>query len=254
MEFEKCLEIFENYVKKYDISIEEIKYKYEHTYRVVEYAKIICEKEKFSSYDKNISLVCALFHDIARFEEWTKYGSWNKIDHGDLGYEILKENNLIDLITDDEKEQEIILNVVKYHNKFSLPDSLNEMEMKVLSVVRDADKIDILNTQTNDKHFEKNNNIYWDEQEKTDLSKTIINNILNEELVDNKLVTNTGILLVKQLTFLFDINYRTSFKIIYNLDIVNKKLNVLKNLIIDDKKYKLIEMKFKDYLESNIML
>ena len=73
-------------------------------------------------------------------------------------------------------------------------------------------------------------------------------------MYSDAIVTNTGILLVKQLTFLFDINYRTSFKIIYNLDIVNKKLNVLKNLIIDDKKYKLIEMKFKDYLESNIML
>ena len=89
MNFDKCLNEFEKYTHMYDLSVKENKYKYEHTLRVVEFAETICNNENFNDEEKNIALICSLLHDIARFEEWTKYNSWNEIDHGDLGYDIL---------------------------------------------------------------------------------------------------------------------------------------------------------------------
>jgi len=254
MKYQNSVEVFDDYIKNYDTNIGEIKYKYDHTYRVVEYAKIICENEKFSDNDKELTLICALLHDVARFEEWSKYNSWNKIDHGDLGVELLKQNNFMNKFTSDIKEQNIILNVVKYHNKFEIPDYLSEKEKMILKVVRDADKIDIMMTQTNKRNFEKECNDNWKDIEKVYINDEIINNVINEELVNNNLVNNTAILLIKQLTFLYDINYRSSFKIIYNLNIINEKLNSLEEYMIDKKQFKIIEFKFKDYLESNIKL
>lgn len=254
MNYENCLNKFEEYVKNYDLTITEIKYKYDHTLRVVNYAKIICESENFSKYDTTLTLICSLLHDISRFEEWMEYNSWSKIDHGDLGYEILNQNDFIKNFSENEEEQKLVLNVVKYHNKYEIPENLSEKEKMILKVVRDADKIDILITQTNKMNFEKKCNDNWQDKEKIIISEEIINNVINEELVKNALVNNIALLLIKQLTFLYDINYRSSFKIIYNLNIVDEKLSVLKELLINKEQYKIIEMKFKDYLESNIKL
>lgn len=254
MNYQNCLKKFEEYVNNYDLTITEIKYKYDHTLRVVDYAKAICENEKFSEEDMTLSLICSLLHDIARFEEWTKYNVWNKIDHGDLGYEILNQNDFIKEFSDDMEVQRMILNVVKYHNKFEIPEELKEKEKMLLKVVRDADKIDILMTQTNKMNFEKKCNDKWEDEQKIIVQSEIIENVINEELVKNSLVNNTALLLIKQLTFLYDINYRSSFKIIYDLNIIDDKLNILKELLIDKEQYKIIEIKFKDYLESNIKL
>lgn len=254
MDYEKCLNEFEKYVNKYDLNINEIKYKYNHTLRVVEYAKIICKKEKKLNCDYTLVLVCSLLHDIARFEEWTKYNNWNEIDHGNLGYEILKRNNLIGNFTDNIEEQTIILNVVKFHNKFDIPESLSEKEKRILKVVRDADKLDILATIDEQIEFEKSSNDNWQDKNQVIIAEEIMEDIINERLLKNSLVNNQALLLIKQLTFLYDLNYRTSFKIIYKLNVVDKRLNILRKILINKEQYKIIEIKIKDYLESNIKL
>ena len=69
-----------------------------------------------------------------------------------------------------------------------------------------------------------------------------------------KEVTNIAEDIIYYLSYIYDINYRSSFKIIYNLNILDIKLELLKMVINDSEKYKIIELKIKDYLESNIKL
>ena len=38
---------FENYVSRYDLNVLQNRYKYDHTFRVLEFTKTICENEKF---------------------------------------------------------------------------------------------------------------------------------------------------------------------------------------------------------------
>ena len=251
MEFSKCLKIFEDYVNQYDRKIKEIDYKYNHTLRVVEYSKIICENEKFNELETKLTIIASLLHDIGRFEQWIKYNSWHSIDHGDLGYEILTKDNFVLKFVEQEYAK-IILNAVKFHNKYEIPNNVSELEEKVLKVVRDADKIYILLTQNN----MDNKDGYRDDYIKMEniiIDEEYINNILNEKMVSLK---NNDIIsgIIRQLSFLFDINYRTTFKIIYNYDIIDKKLSLLKKALKEEKQYKIIEIKIKDYLESNIKL
>ncbi len=82
MKFDKCLNELKKYKHMYDLSAKENKYKYEHTLRVVEFTETICNNENFNDEEKNIALICSL------------YNSWNEIDYGDLGYDILKNNDL----------------------------------------------------------------------------------------------------------------------------------------------------------------
>ena len=243
---------FDEYAMKYDMNIKEIAYKYNHSYRVVHQAEEISRSIELDEEEKDLASLIALLHDIARFEEWTKYHSWSKIDHGDLGYEILSNNNYI-LKYVDEKYKNVVLNSVKYHNKIEIPDNLDKLTKKILKLVRDADKLDILNTQYN-PYNEKSLTLHYDFDSKYDIDKEIVNNFISEKMLPFKEVTNIAEDIIYYLSYIYDINYRSSFKIIYNLNILDIKLELLKKVINDSEKYKIIELKIKDYLESNIKL
>ena len=88
------LRIFNNYYQTFDKKEAHIKYKYDHTFRVVSFAEEIAKSLNLSKDDILKAKICALFHDIGRFNEAKKYHSFansNDFDHGDEGYHILKE-------------------------------------------------------------------------------------------------------------------------------------------------------------------
>ena len=135
--YDKYLKIFNDYYAKFENDNCYIHRKYEHTFRVVDYAEKIAKSLNLSEKDIEIAKTCALLHDIARFKQITVYHTFEdakSFDHGDEGYNILKELN-----TDDE----ILLLSTKYHNKYGLPE-LNERVKMFVNITRDADKLDIM--------------------------------------------------------------------------------------------------------------
>lgn len=106
---EKAKKVFDEYVKMYDSDNEMIKLKIDHTYRVSK----LCEKIAFSlGFNKNdidIAWLLGLLHDIGRFEQVKRYGTFNdalSIDHAVLGVDILfNENKIRDFVEDDSEDQ-----------------------------------------------------------------------------------------------------------------------------------------------------
>ena len=89
---EKAKKAFNEYAEKYDSSIEKIKLKIEHTFRVSELCEEIALSLKMSKEDIDLAWLTGLLHDIGRFEQVRRYGTFNdakSIDHGKLGVEIL---------------------------------------------------------------------------------------------------------------------------------------------------------------------
>lgn len=221
---------FDDYVSNFDMNNEMIKLKYDHTYRVVEYAKKIAKSESLNEEDYNIAIKCALLHDIARFKQVKEYNTFYdalSFDHGDEGYNILLNDDYIDKYTSNNEEKNIILKSVKNHNKMRIEEGLTEKELYFSKLVRDADKLDIMFTQA---------------KVITDGSNTI-NPILFESLktktqVLNKYVTNDCERLFRMLCFIFDFNFNESFNIVKQEDLVNKKLEIIKNIDIDINKIK----------------
>lgn len=250
MNLEKNIAYFTEYANNFDMNVEEIKYKYNHTLRVVDFAREIIANETNDNLKINLAITGALLHDIARFKEWSTYHSWKDIDHGDLGYEILTKDNFISkFVSDDNKD--VVLKAVKYHNKKLVPDNLSKLEELVLNVVRDADKIDILNTQYNNDNVDS---LKVSIDDTYDVKDEILQRFLKEEQIDYNLVSNHAEYIIYYLSYLFDFNFRTSFKIVYNFDMINEKLKLLKSIINEEDKYKIIKIKILDYLESNIKL
>lgn len=209
------VEEFLKYVDKYDNNDKEILLKRRHTLRVMELSEEIAKSLNLSEEDVELAKLCGLLHDIGRFTQIRDFDTYNdlvSLDHGDLGAEILKKDNYINKFTN--KNQDNIIKVVKYHNKYRVPKTLSEKNRLLTKIVRDADKIDILFLLVNKETY---NSIEY-----TSVSKEVYNDILNKRLVRNVNVKTSADEIVREIANIFDISYKKSFKIIKERDYVNK--------------------------------
>lgn len=68
----ELVKVFDNYVKNYDMNDSSINRKYYHTFRVIENIKKLAKSLNLPDEDIELASVIALFHDIARFRQWTE--------------------------------------------------------------------------------------------------------------------------------------------------------------------------------------
>lgn len=122
---------------------EHIVLKRDHSLRVHALASTIVRAESMSS--SAACRIAALVHDIGRFPQFEQYGTYrddHSMDHGDLGSEMLARG---EFLADLEPEmRSLVITVVGLHNKRDVPDGLDGLTREVLTVVRDADKLDIV--------------------------------------------------------------------------------------------------------------
>lgn len=209
---------FNSYAKQFDLKRNDIMDKFHHSYRVMEYAKEIGKSLNMSEDELNLLSFCSLLHDIARFKQYTEYNTFKdfeSFDHGDIGTQILKEDNFIDKFTKDVEEQEIILFAVKNHNKKEIENG-TEKQMLFSKIVRDADKLDIM--------MEQGNIITEDNLE---INPIILEEIKNSKLCSNIYTVNKADSIIRILSFIYDINFDKSFEIILKNNIVENKINLL---------------------------
>ncbi len=126
--------------------------KIRHTMAVLDNARRMTESERFAPALARACLLAALYHDVARFEQYLRYHTFRdreSCNHGLLGVKILKREAR--LAGENAHTRRIVLAAVGLHNRFALPGRLpREMELAA-HVVRDADKLDILRVM--DEHL-----------------------------------------------------------------------------------------------------
>ena len=207
-------EFFLEYTSKYDKTSPGIDLKYNHSFRVVEKAILISNSINLDKKDKNFVRVCALFHDIARFEQYAKYNTFDdskSFDHGDKGAEILRDNGFTN---------EVLLNVVKYHNKLDVPKELDDRSMMFLKIIRDADKIDIIENQG-----------YNCKTKNYTISSELKDFFIKHKPIGRDLKSKPEgniVVLLRMLAYIFDLNFYESFKIIKEQDLINIKCDIIK--------------------------
>lgn len=144
---EKALDAFENYVKNYDKTDEKVRLKIEHTYRVCALCEEIAGASGFDKNEIEIAWLTGLLHDVGRFEQLRRYGTFidaESIDHAEFGADILFHENKIRDYIDDASEDELLEKAVRCHSAYCVPAEYSEREKKFADLLRDADKIDIL--------------------------------------------------------------------------------------------------------------
>lgn len=211
-EFLKYTESYKKYGDKIDLKIN-------HTVRVKDLCIDIAKSIGLDNEDIELASICGLLHDIGRFEQWKDYQTFSDIktiDHGDLGVEILTKDNFISNFSSNNHNT--ILKTVKYHNKYRVPNTLNDKNILFTNIVRDADKIDILYLFVNGGLVNKTNN--------TVMSKSIMKNLFDKKLIKKGAVKTKADEIAVRLAFVFDLNFKRSFEIIKDNNYMNKMIDV----------------------------
>ncbi|MDD3453610.1 MAG: HD domain-containing protein [Bacilli bacterium] len=244
IDIKQCMKIFNNYFKNFDIKNKNILSKFHHTYRVMDFANEIASSLNLSKQEVLIAQLCGLLHDIARFKQVAEYNTFidhDSFDHGDMSYEILKENDFIKQFTDNEEIINIVLKAVKNHNKKQVESNLSEKELLFANITRDADKLDIMREQCN-----------MITDHKLVLKDIILKDIYNYELTKNiDSITNVDCIL-RCIAFIFDLNFKYSFDFLKENKIIDKKIKLLQANIYD-KRLDELEIFVNKYIERRLI-
>lgn len=218
---EKAKEQFIKYTERYNLDKERLKRKQLHSLRVMKISKQIAEGLQLSQEEIEVAELIGLLHDIARFEQLTKYNTFKDIesvDHGDLGEEILNKD--IRKYIEINKYDEIIIKSVKNHNKYKIEEELTEKQKLFAKIVRDADKIDI---------FYQAVEMFWKDNE-SKVEESILSEVIAKQFLDLKQIKSSKDEsevdnVIKVIAFIFDINFKSTFEILKKEDYITKIFN-----------------------------
>ena len=215
---------FAKYVDNFDFSEDGINRKYYHSIRVMEFAEKIAISENFDEDDIEIAIILGLLHDYARFEQWTNYHTFSdikSIDHGDLAVDILFNQNHIEKFYNKKENYKIIINAIKYHNKFSIPDGLDEKTEKMCKLIRDADKLDIMDIFCN--------GILEFDYDEAEISEDIKQDFFNHKSINRKNVKSGNDKNLLELAMFYDYNFDFSYKYTIENNILDKLFDKVQN-------------------------
>lgn len=122
--------------------------KLEHSLRVFETAKKIAAAEDFFNSNPvltRIFLLAALFHDVGRFVQLERYGTFKDADstnHGELSADILSSESFLQ--NELPQLRDTVISAVRVHNCYALPDDFAQGLLRICHALRDADKLDII--------------------------------------------------------------------------------------------------------------
>lgn len=146
---ELAREVFLRYAEQYDMQNILIRHKVEHTLRVADLCDRYARVLRMSDEDADFAWFLGLLHDIGRFEQVRRYGTFvdsQSVDHAELSGDILFQEGLIDRFPKEglpEGWQTIAETAVRLHNKLMLPETLYSQTRRLAEILRDADKTDI---------------------------------------------------------------------------------------------------------------
>ena len=145
----RAADAFRTYVSAYDPDNSMIRHKVEHTFRVAGNCERIALSLGMDAGDTDFAWFLGLLHDIGRFEQVRRYGTFVdsvSVDHAEFGADLLFHEKLISAFPSEgftEQQMRLLETAVRLHNKLALPESLDERTLCFCTIIRDADKADI---------------------------------------------------------------------------------------------------------------
>ncbi len=218
IDLEKAKSEFIKYTNNYDLNNSHIIRKIYHSLRVMDVSKKIAENLNLSKEQIDLATLIGLLHDIARFEQRKRYGTYydkKSVDHGDLAVELLEENNFIRTFIEDDKYDKIIKIAIKNHNKYEI-EPLEGEELLQAKIIKDADKIDIFYQLA--YQFAKNKNAI----ENSEISADYIKQLKQEKCIFRNEEESAIDELVLITSFIYDIHFDSSLKLIKEENYIEK--------------------------------
>lgn len=187
-----------------------------------------------SAQNPNFEMIAetiALFHDIGRFQQYAEYKTFQdsiSVNHAVLGARILSGKKVLRNLP--EREEELILQSVKFHNAFTLPDIQDSDSLLLLKLIRDADKLDIWRVFL--EHYESP----IDERASaaglglSDLpgySEEVLLCIFGRRIAALSSLKTLNDFKLLQLSWIYDLNFKTSLNLLLERNYIEKIVRTL---------------------------
>lgn len=203
-----------------------IRMKEKHTLRVCREILDIGDSLGLDEHGRFIAEVSALFHDVGRYEQFRRYGTFldaKSEDHARLGVKVIQENRMLDMIA--PRHRELVLTVVENHNKLSLPDTLDGEGRFFTKLLRDADKIDIWKVVLEyyaSAEGERVESIGLGLPDDSAVSDAVCRDLLSGKMVMGSRMKSLNDFKLLQMGWVYDLNFRRSFEIVRERDYIGR--------------------------------
>lgn len=243
---------FAEYVRNYDPSDEKIKLKIDHTYRVAGLCQRIAESLGLSEPDVDIAWLLGMLHDIGRFEQIRRFGTFNdvqSVDHAEFGADLLFKEGLIRKFAEgyyeecelarsgNEEAEQIIKNnehhnkdtgllemAIRQHNKYRVKEDLTERQRMFCDILRDADKVDIFKVNA-DIPMEIIYDVTTEELKNGVITKEVLESFYKKETVLKSVRRSAVDHIVGHISLLFELVYKESYRQVKEQGYVYKLLD-----------------------------
>ena len=195
-----------------------IEMKEAHTRRVCMEILDIGNNLGLNAEDLHLAEVMALFHDIGRFDQYARYGTFSDLkseDHAILGVKVLRKTGVLEVL--DQSTADLIMRCIAYHNRAFLPEDESERCLFFARLLRDADKLDILRVVTDyyqRKTGDRNGAIELGLPDAPEISPEICADLMAKKIVNIAYLKTLNDFKLLQMGWIFDVNFPRTFQLI----------------------------------------
>jgi len=208
-----------------------VKLKEDHSLRVCSEILNIGRRLNLNTHDLRLAEVMALFHDIGRFEQVTRYRTFvdrQSEDHAELGVKVLQQENTLALL--NEATRTLIFKTIAYHNRMGVPETESPVCIYFSNLLRDADKLDIFNVFA-DYYYAppetRNSAVELDLPDTADISEDILTGLQNRKMIKMQQLQSLNDFKLLQMAWIYDINFQPTFRIIQERNYLGMIRNTL---------------------------
>jgi hypothetical protein len=228
-------EWFSEYCRSFDSEDEDIHknmaLKEEHTHHVCSNILEIGRGESLDDEDILIAEAISLLHDVGRFEQYRQFKTFRdsaSVNHAELGAQIIEDYEVLAPLFPQERS--IIAHSVEHHNAFTVPKTLPEKTQFFLKLIRDADKLDIWRVFV--EYFrqpeeERASAVGLGLPDKPKCSPSVLEQISSGKMVRLSTVKTLNDFKLMQLSWVYDLNFGSSFKLVAERDCINELADTL---------------------------
>lgn len=200
--------------------------KYNHSLRVAGYCITIAEALHLSETEISLAYITGLLHDIGRFDQLKRYGTFNdaaSTDHASLSCQVIKSHKILHFLSPGQQQD--ILTAIENHNKIAVDQNVKGFTLQLSRLIRDADKTDIYQVVT-DYYAHKQENqdarMQLGLPDTGDIHPEFLQRMHKHQLLDIHQVKNLNELKLLQISWIFDINYKETLQLIHHNHSVEK--------------------------------
>jgi hypothetical protein len=204
-----------------------------HTHQVCANMERLTASLGLASAERTLAAAIAICHDVGRFPQYRRYGTFNDVastNHAALAVQTLKAEGILDALAAEERS--VLLQVVALHNVFKLPEDLDPVVRRFTLLIRDADKLDIwrvLIEYCAAGPEEQASAVVWELPETGVCSPSTLEEVMAGRMPDRDLLASADDIKLLQLSWVYDLNFAESFRIMAERGYLETLANLLPN-------------------------